>query len=370
MEERCNQALNCGDGSDEEGCATATVGGSYRRTVPPVALREEVLDTGLDFIPVLVRVGITLLDVAAIKEAENAIDLTFRTELKWKDQRVTFHNLKTNTRYNTLEEAERDLIWIPNIIYKNTKNSENTLAYRHSSTITVKREGNFSSRSSLEIGDEIEIFLGQENFIKLYQSDTKTFKCKYNMIMFPFDTQKCTIQMTVAPLDIFGVNLSLDKAKVDSEKELAQYFLVDNPTIQNKEFGTEIEMSIIFKRRLTNEAMTTFFPSMLLVTISYSTSFFKLPNFFNTAITVNVTVMLTITTLLISVVKKLAVTSYIKWIEGWLIFAQLVPFVQIIFITSIEWIREKEESHPDDIKIKTQKNIVKVRFELGKLQSH
>ena len=81
---------------------------------------------------------------------------------------------------------------------------------------------------------------------------------------------------------------------------------------------------------LTQESLMTFLPSLLLIAISNATSFFKLPNFFNTAITVNLTVMLTVTTLLISVVKKLAQTSYVKWLEGWLIFAQLVPFAQVI----------------------------------------
>ena len=74
---------------------------------------------------------------------------------------------------------------------------------------------------------------------------------------------------------------------------------------------------------------------MLLISISYATSFFRLPNFFNTAITVNLTVMLTTTTLLISVVTRLAQTSYIKWIEYWLIFAQLVPFIQVNLVLFI-----------------------------------
>ena len=87
----------------------------------------------------------------------------------------------------------------------------------------------------------------------------------------------------------------------------------------------------------------TFFPSLLLISLSYSTSFFKQPNFFNTAITVNLSVMLTLTTLLISVVKKLAQTSYIKWIEYWLIFAQLIPFIQVILITTLERLREKAD---------------------------
>ena len=88
--------------------------------------------------------------------------------------------------------------------------------------------------------------------------------------------------------------------------------------------------------------MMTFSPSLLLIIISYATSYFRLPNFFNTAITVNLTVMLTITTLLISVVKKLAKTSYIKWIEAWLIFAMLIPFILVILITAIDFLKEEQ----------------------------
>ena len=130
-----------------------------------------------------------------------------------------------------------------------------------------------------------------------------------------------------------------------ADKELTQYFITDLPESPTmKQYNTKtVDLEIIFKRRLTNEAMMTFFPSMLLITISYTTSFFKLPNFFNTAITVNVTVMLTTTTLLISVVKKLAQTSYIKWIEWWLIFAMLIPFTQVVLITGMEWNKELEK---------------------------
>ena len=100
-------------------------------------------------------------------------------------------------------------------------------------------------------------------------------------------------------------------------------------------------MQLIFKRRLTNEAMTTFFPSVLLIAITYATTFFK-PVFFEAALTVNLTVMLVITTLFISVVDKLAPTSYIKWMEIWLIFAQLVPFTEVILLTIQERYRGED----------------------------
>ena len=123
-----------------------------------------------------------------------------------------------------------------------------------------------------------------------------------------------------------------------AEKELVQYFIPDDPQspnfIKSSKTKTDISLRLIFKRQLMNEAMLTFFPTVLLISISYATSFFRLPTFFNTAITVNLTVMLTTTTLLLSVMTRLAKTSYIKWIEYWLIFAQLIPFVQVPFTSS------------------------------------
>ena len=49
------------------------------------------------------------------------------------------------------------------------------------------------------------------------------------------------------------------------------------------------------------------------------------------------------TYLLISVLKKLPPTPYVKWIEYWLIFAQMVPFIKAVLITSIQWLMENCE---------------------------
>ena len=59
-----------------------------------------------------------------------------------------------------------------------------------------------------------------------------------------------------------------------------------------------IRMEIVFKRRLTNELLTTYLPSLLLLGITFATTYFK--NFyFEAALTVNLTVMLVLTTLFI-----------------------------------------------------------------------
>ena len=164
----------------------------------------------------------------------------------------------------------------------------------------------------------------------------------------------CHVNITVDESDVKGINLVLGSPKIETDKELNEYFITNDPkspTLSQKD-NKEVVFNIIFKRRLTNEALMTFFPSLLFITISYATSFFKLPNFFNTAITVNITLMLTTTTLLISVIKKLAQTSYVKWIEARLIFAMLIPFIQVIVITSIEWLREENNQGDKNLRKK------------------
>ena len=59
-----------------------------------------------------------------------------------------------------------------------------------------------------------------------------------------------------------------------------------------------LRMEIVFKRRLTNELLTTYLPSLLLLCITYATTYFK-SFYFEAALTVNLTVMLVITTLFI-----------------------------------------------------------------------
>ena len=57
-------------------------------------------------------------------------------------------------------------------------------------------------------------------------------------------------------------------------------------------------MEIVFKRRLMNELLTTYLPSLLLLGITYTTTYFK-SFYFEAALTVNLIVLLVLTTLFI-----------------------------------------------------------------------
>ena len=90
-----------------------------------------------------------------------------------------------------------------------------------------------------------------------------------------------------------------------------------------------IWMTMSLKRKIMSEMMTTFLPSLLLMMITYATTFFK-PVYFEAALTVNLTNMLVMTTIFMSVMERLPTTSYLKMIDLWLIFCQLVPFTEVM----------------------------------------
>ena len=103
-----------------------------------------------------------------------------------------------------------------------------------------------------------------------------------------------------------------------------------------------VKMTIKMKRKITSEMMTTYFPSLLLMMITYATTFFK-PFFFEAALSVNLTTMLVMTTIFISKMEGLPPTSATKMIDYWLILCQLVPFAQVVLLTIKENLREEEQ---------------------------
>ena len=112
---------------------------------------------------------------------------------------------------------------------------------------------------------------------------------------------------------------------------------------------TGIRMTITLKRKVMSEMMTTYFPSLLLMMITYATTFFK-PFFFEAALSVNLTTMLVMTTIFISKMEGLPPPSATKMIDYWLILCQLVPFAEVVLLTAIEFLREeKQEEETSDI---------------------
>ena len=136
--------------------------------------------------------------------------------------------------------------------------------------------------------------------------------------------------MGVSNLDKSNVLLFPKKLMMEQTSDMTLFHMTHwDLDYKNKEKPKDgIQMTIVLKRKIMSEMMTTYFPSILLMLITFATTFFK-PFFFEAALTVNLTNMLVMTTIFTSVMEKLPLTSYPKMIDFWLIFCQLVPFTEV-----------------------------------------
>ena len=126
----------------------------------------------------------------------------------------------------------------------------------------------------------------------------------------------------------------------DEDKDLTM-FTITNLTLAKEENRNMVSMSIKLKRKVVTELVTTYFPTILLLLITFTTIFFD-QDLFGDALAVNLTIMLVMTTIFTSKIEELPPTSDTKMIDIWLIFCLLVPFAFALIQTAIEFYREDE----------------------------
>ena len=90
--------------------------------------------------------------------------------------------------------------------------------------VTVEREGRMTV-SDETVVDEVEIFKGSENKIIFDKGFTKTLRCIYQLQLYPFDTQECTINFQVGEYDQQIMILFPNSIEMKSATLLSQFFI-------------------------------------------------------------------------------------------------------------------------------------------------
>ena len=129
-------------------------------------------------------------------------------------------------------------------------------------------------------------------------------------------------------------------------------FTITKLTLTKEQGRNMVYMAMKLKRKVVTELVTTYFPTILLLLITFTTIFFD-KDLFGDAIAVNLTIMLVMTTIFTSKIEELPPTSDMKMIDIWLIFCLVVPFLEVILRTAIECVNcschicEPEEADKD-----------------------
>ena len=348
---RCNGKPECKDNSDELECTIVIKDESYNKFLapPPVVMRGRV-DT------VQINVSITVLSLKAFDPISSTFKSQFKVLLTLLDPRLRFGNLRNSSVSNLMSPSEKVSIWFPSFLFRNTEKRVKSLVDKEAAIFVLKRgEPEKSDATSTE---NKLLYDGLENPISYERYYSLTLECEYQLHWYPFDSQLCYLDLEPREDLLNFVLLHPDQFLYKGPLLLMTY---EVKSIKMKKlFGhkSSLQVEILIRRRLLSIILTTFVPTLLLNIIGHVSNFFK-KFFFEAIISLNVTVLLVLTTMFISVSNNLPKTAYIKMIDVWLIFNLLKPFVDILVQTYIETLRQEEDEreinhHGKSIKIEAK----------------
>ena len=100
--------------------------------------------------------------------------------------------------------------------------------------------------------------------------------------------------MVVGSRDANDVVLVADELLMRQQTDMNLFVIIEYHLVNMTYPEEGVMMVIKFRRKIMSEMMTTYLPSMLLMMITFATTFFK-PIFFEAALSVNLTTMLCLT---------------------------------------------------------------------------
>ena len=198
--------------------------------------------------------------------------------------------------------------------------------------MSVKKEGEPSISPKMDNVQYNETYKGKENPIlmtNLYQSK---FICSFETIKYyPYDEQVCEMKFYIAGSD--------QDLAILIKKILKTYVppTVDEHVIKGWEMfegnvteeGTPgLIVSVHLGRDIFSIVMVTYLPTALMNIINQATTYITKDNY-DLIITVNITSMMVLVSIYLSVSSSLPTTPSIKPVEIWLLFNIFYPFMVI-----------------------------------------
>ena len=168
---KCDGTPDCSDSSDEIQCFVIIQDPTYsKRIAPPTK------DHATGFTTINIRLDI--MEIIDVNEKKGHIKIKLNVTSEWFDSRMTFFNLKNDTRLNELETDEADYLWIPDILFKNIRSNEDKKQFGTTKTYIERNQMVDPQSQSKTALNRARKFLGQDSKIIYYEASRKYIKFK------------------------------------------------------------------------------------------------------------------------------------------------------------------------------------------------
>ena len=148
---------------------------------------------------------------------EKIFRVNYQLNMKWRDSRLRFFNLKNESVLNMVTLNESDAIWYPVAIFQNTLSRDeskviliaiecekcwifNTFQHDSRSKLTILRSGNFFISPKEELRNN-HIYSGKDNRISMTRTYNTDFDYTFHMDSYPFDIQQCNMNFILGVLN-------------------------------------------------------------------------------------------------------------------------------------------------------------------------
>ena len=332
MNLRCNGHPDCPeDGSDENECKIMSFKKGYDKKYPSIKSKN-------------ISVSMEVIDMIAINELNMDVTVEIKIAMKWYDSRITFRNLKPTHHENQLDNEEKKQIWKPELLFLHSKGIQ-----RHTWTLTVHREGSPQLDSLTNINEDY-LYPGNDNPIRMVDYFVVKLGCKFNLDMYPFDTQRCPIILKRPGRFYNQFVMNWHEPPTVNNFRLTQYDNLDKLGYDNNNLSkTTIIVEIILCRKISYHIVNIYVPTLCLILIAGFTLFIDYSHF-EATIMVALTTMLVTYTLYQSISEYLPQTSYMKMIDIWLFGGLIFPFIIITILIIMDSLIMKEKNQVIDLK--------------------
>lgn len=122
--------MDCTDNSDEKNCYMLDLDlDAYNKEVPPPPLEEQE--------KLILSTDINIQNILELDEVKSLVSLQLDLQISWSDQRINFFNLKEEKQLNVLTLDEMNDVWMPTILFSETKNKQEIFFKNPSSYVIV-----------------------------------------------------------------------------------------------------------------------------------------------------------------------------------------------------------------------------------------
>lgn len=367
VENRCDIIQHCSDNSDEVDCQKVQVDeDAYRKDKAPAKKWPESEDDKR----LAVELSLSRVEIAEINYLKSIINVRFWLSLTWRDTRVTFKHLDYNNE-TLLSNEDVKKLWMPYLTFESTPKISRTVEDQFL-VVNVIGTNPRSEKDLTKLHDEVQVYYGSDVLINASRLYNEIFTCPFDLGMYPFDSQICTMTFRLIKNQQDYVRLMPKcswKIILNQTSTVGEFTVTEmkgKPAGNGKQKYIDIEIHI--KRSPGKMFSSTYLPTFCLLVLVQMTFYFPEDNF-QVRATVSLSCLLILSTFFASTSRSLPTTTKTIFVEIWMMFAVLITFFEVILHTVIGYIKELEKADAKVKKIKPN-NYIETNRPLSRSINH